>query len=534
MLIILIAFSLRVYKINSYPPSISWDEAAVSYNGYNLFTFGRDEYGKFMPLYFQSFGDDKHPVHVYLTAPFVKLFGLNEFATRFPAALFGVFNVILVFFLTNLLFKKPLIGLVAAAFFAISPQNIHFSRFNHEANFTLFFFMLGLYLFYLAIYKKITILPFSIISFVISFFAYHPSKILVPIILLILLIFYIKKIISDKKSLIMSLFIIIFAFLLIIFNPQLLGLSRVNQTSINIDTIKKTDLFKITKNEFLGRINLYLVQYSWHFSPTYLFISGDKNPRLSSQSTGEFYKIDAIFILAGVIFLIYRRSKVGFVILIWALLSPIPSSLTAEAPHSARAMYMMGSLNIIAALGFYALISIFKYRLIKLAISVVCFVILGMGLFNYLSYYFGEYSKRYAIEWQYGMKEIVEFVKTHKDYSQIYMTDIRSQPYIFFLYYLNTPLPEYLNGVVYNKEESKSFNAVSSFDQIYILENGEQNRREFYFGGWDIVESLPQEGRLYVISSSQYDGLRYKSTLDIKKIIYYPNGTEAFYLVSIL
>ena len=42
----------------------------------------------------------------------------------------------------------------------------------------------------------------------------------------------------------------------------------------------------------------------------------------------------------------------------------------------------------------------------------------------------------------------------------------------------------------------------------------------------------PVTERLYVIDSSQYDGLRYRSSFDIKKIIYYPDGGTAFYLVS--
>lgn len=530
--IVVFALALRVYKLGSYPPSISWDEAAVGYNGYSLTNFLKDEYGKILPLYFQSFGDDKHPIHIYLTAPFVTIFGLNEFSVRLPSAIFGALNVLLIFFIVNLLFKNRVIGLLSSLFLAISPQNIHFSRFNHEANFALFFFMLGLTLFYLAIKNKSNLLPFSILSFTISFLTYHPSKVIVPVIVIFLFAFYIKRIILDRRSFIISLFIVFLISFVVIINPQLLGLSRIGQTTVNKNLLKDTYIFKVTQNEFLGRVNLYFIQYFRHFTPNYLFISGDKNPRSSSQSTGEFYIIDALFLILGVIFLFYKRSKEGFIVLSWAILSPIPSAVTEEAPHAARSMFMMGSFNIISASGFYLFINLFRFRILKFTATLICLIILGFFLFNYLKYYFGEYSNRYAIEWQYGMKQIVDFVKKHEEYNQIFMTDVRSQPYIFFLYYLKTPLPEYLKSVVYNNGESKSFSTVSYFDQTFIVKEGGQSLKNIYFGGWDPIESLPQEGRLYVISPSHYDGLRYKSSFDVKKIIYYPNGTVAFYLIS--
>ena len=122
-------------------------------------------------------------------------------------------------------------------------------------------------------------------------------------------------------------------------------------------------------------------------------------------------------------------------------------------------------------------------------------------------------------DWQYGMKQSVEFVKTHPEYDQVFVTDIRSQPYIFFLFYLKTPLPEYLNTVIYNRSDTESFSTVSTFGK-------------YYFGGWDPVESMPNGGVLYIVTDSQYDGLRHRSEFDVKKIIRYSNGGDAFFLVS--
>lgn len=145
-------------------------------------------------------------------------------------------------------------------------------------------------------------------------------------------------------------------------------------------------------------------------------------------------------------------------------------------------------------------------------------VLLVLFAFSF-RYYFNEFPRRYAIDWQYDMKQIVEYVRDHPEYPYVFMTDVRSQPYIFFLYYLKTPLPEYLSSVVYNRTISKSYSAVSSYGK-------------YYFAGWDPLRDSPNEEALYILSPSEYDGLMHRSSYDIKKVIYYPNGTVAFYIVS--
>ncbi len=110
----------------------------------------------------------------------------------------------------------------------------------------------------------------------------------------------------------------------------------------------------------------------------------------------------------------------------------------------------------------------------------------------------------------------MEYVKDHPEYNQIYTTAVRSQPYIFYLYYLKTPLLTYLNTVVYNNAQDKDYNNVSFFDR-------------YSFSGWqDTIEKTTSKRVLYVLSPSEYDGLRYRSGFNINKTIYYPNETTAF------
>src|SRR3989344_6801008 len=92
--VFLFALFIRVYLLSSVPAHLSWDEASIGYNAYSILESGIDETGKTFPLVFEAFGVQKLPGYIYLSVPFVKLFGLNELSVRLPSALFGALGVI--------------------------------------------------------------------------------------------------------------------------------------------------------------------------------------------------------------------------------------------------------------------------------------------------------------------------------------------------------------------------------------------------------------------------------------------------------
>lgn len=504
-LIMVFAGFLRIYKIADNPPSISWDETAVGYNAWSILNFGKDEWGKTLPLVFKSFEDDKHPVHVYLTVPTIAVFGLNEMGVRASSALFGVLNVLVIFFLARRLFKSDLAGLIASLVLTISPYNIHFSRFNHELNFVLFFFMLGLYFLLTGIEKKnrLIILGFAFLG--IDLLSYHSAKVIVPPIVVLITILYFKDLVSVKKLFVFGILAFSFFVGLLFIQPALLGGARLKQTSSSEERT-----FTSVKNKYL-----------MHFSKEFLYEKGDANPRLSSQ-TGTFYKIDIPIVIMGTLFLLWgltKRKKEYLIILLWAILAPFPASITSEAPHAARAMFITGSWHLIITFGIFTILNIFKNKYIKTIIALVIIAVFGVYLKQYWKSYFENYKDRFAIEWQYGMKQIVEFVRDHPEYDEVYMTAERQQPYIFYLFYLETPTPSYLRTVRYNKTLSRPANTVAGFSR-------------YYFGLWDEIESPPISHVLYIVTPSSYTGLRHKLLFDTVSEIKYPNGASAYYLVS--
>src|SRR6266404_5246517 len=119
--IIVLAFVLRFYHLNSYP-ALNADEASIGYDAYSLIQTGHDQHGNAWPIDFQSFNDYKPGLYVYIVLPFVKILGLNEWSVRIPNAFIGVVSVYIIYLLAKELFgkEKELFALLAALFLAIS------------------------------------------------------------------------------------------------------------------------------------------------------------------------------------------------------------------------------------------------------------------------------------------------------------------------------------------------------------------------------------------------------------------------------
>src|SRR3989304_9431060 len=103
--IIFLAAILRFYKLGTNPPGLYWDEAVLGYDAYSILNTGKDHHGETLPLFSESFGDWKLPGYHYLLVPSIAIFGLNEFAVRFPSALLGTLTVLLTYLLVKELFR---------------------------------------------------------------------------------------------------------------------------------------------------------------------------------------------------------------------------------------------------------------------------------------------------------------------------------------------------------------------------------------------------------------------------------------------
>jgi 4-amino-4-deoxy-L-arabinose transferase-like glycosyltransferase len=525
VLILVTASFLRLYKLDKIPPSLNWDETAAAYNAYTIRNWAKDEWGKTLPLVFSSFRDDKRPVHIYITSMFFNIFGANDFTARFPSALLGILMVPLFFLFGRLYFGSDIAGLFSSFAIALSTYDVFYSRGLWEAHFSLFFFVLGLVLYKAAINGRSVFYPFAYFSFGLSMLSYHSGLVVVPLLVFLISLLYLKESTRYLIDFSLGIFIFLIFISLLFWEPRLLGTARMEQNKSNMENIEKTRSFRLTKNQWLGQLEYSLFNnnyYPSYFSLDYLLKNGSSAPRSGFQNTGLFSPLVIFLSLLGIVGIILRRRyiRVLLILFFWFFISPLPAVFTLSQSHTTRAIFMLGPPEILAGFGFYFLLSFLKNRYLKFFFSAIIVFILLFDSFPKFVNFFNNYSRNTAIEWQYGMKEIVEFVNSNPKYEKVYMDNIRQQPYIFFLWYGKVPLPEFLSTVKYDESLDKSFNTVFSFGK-------------FQFGNWDWVNSYPEPNVLYIVEPYKYTGLRFRDDFDVVHLVRYPyGGRDAFFLVS--
>ena len=477
--IILLAVILRFWQLQDVPPSMTWDEVAWGYNAYSLGIDGRDEFGKFLPLtYLESFGDFKPPLYAYLSVIPVKLFGLNEFSTRFASAFFGSLAIIVVYYLTiEILKKNPFtnvkssstIALLTSAILAISPWHIMLSRAAFEANVASFFIILGVFAF-LRSRSNIGWLFLSVISFVLSMYTFNTARIVSPILVVILFIVLRKHIFQNMlKSFFASLigaliFLPLFFFLL---TPQ--ASLRYHEVNIFSDTSLVERANQMINNDnnavwskmIHNRRFVYTLEYLKHYfdnlSPQFLFIKGDGNPKFSIQDVGQLYIWEIPFIIVGILFLIRKKEGMWFLVPILILVGIIPAGIARETPHALRIESVLPAFQILSAYGLYYFVlkikkKYFNVPLRALTVMALAFVIFG-SLVYFIHNYLRHYSNEYSREWQYGYKEAIKYVeKEGGNYDKVYFTESLGRPYIYALFYGKVSPLEFRKSALIDRE----------------------------------------------------------------------------------
>ena len=200
----------------------------------------------------------------------------------------------------------------------------------------------------------------------------------------------------------------------------------------------------------------FVKNYVSHFSPNFLFLKGDSNPRSQIPGHGQLYFIDIPFLLLGLI-AVFRNKKILYYLpLALILIAPIPAALTKESPHALRSLLAAPGYAMLAALGVdYLGRNIKKYSTVITIIAVVGYC---LSFEMYGSDFFTKYSVETASDWQYQYKEIFSSQKSGV------VTDKYAQPYIFALYYLKYPPQKFRDEVKLNPVDQWGFSKVASFN----------------------------------------------------------------------
>lgn len=443
--ILVLAAFLRLWQLGNIPLGLSNDEAGNTYSAYSIWKTGYDVSGKFLPLSF-NLDNAFSPVYIYADAPFVGLLGLSAFAARLPFALLGIACIPLMYWLTELIYKKERVSLLAAGLLAISPWHIVVSRVAIDSDFSLFFFLLGLCLF--IYYRKSKGILLSFVPFVLGFYSYHATKLFFIPMFPLLLWYYRKDLFSNRKAagILLAGVVLLFASFVFVARTQSVGRQGIffwndtNQASAVVNHereyttgIALGPLFS-NKLAFFGTAirNNYLEA----FSPEFLFLYGEPSGlkrMFSLLTSGELYVIEAVFLLMGLYVLFKERlAKLPLLLL---LLAPLPSAFILEQSYVNRSIMMVPFLVILVALGINHGYKLAMQRHRHIAYSILVTVVLAyLILFGQFCYvYFFRFPLYSADAWFAQDREIAGYVTAHhREYPHIYINHAGS---MFLLQY---------------------------------------------------------------------------------------------------
>ena len=450
VIIIVLSFFLRTYKISDNPPSLNWDEVSHGYNAYSILKTGKDEWGIKFLLIFRAYGDYKLPLYIYLTAVSELLFGLNSFSIRLVSALSGVGLVILGYLITKKLTKNSAFSLIAAFLTSVSPWGLFLSRVAVEANLGAFLFALGLYLLisWLTDYRQRE-LAFATLFWGLSLHAYNSARVLIPVFMVLTTMFVIKE--KKGKQLLMFFLILLIFWLPIVgqfFNRsgtvRFEWVSLIDQGKISqiIQKRETSTLPKTITRAVYNRPTFFvfyaLRNYFVNLSPKYLFFRGGSHYQFSLPNHELLYLVAAPFLLLGLIKILIKGNKEERLIGLWFFASFIPSAITKDAPHVLRSILVLPSPMILTALGLQLTVNFLKGRskfggkLLIFVLTLAVFVSFGRWWNDYSNIY----PKAYSWSWQYGYKEVVSYIKSvYEKYDKIFFTKRYGEPHEFILFY---------------------------------------------------------------------------------------------------
>ena len=337
---------------------------------------------------------------------------------------------------------------------SFAPWHLHYSRSGFDVTVLLVIILSSMICFIKGLKNK----AFLILSFLIwplAFYTYSTSLVFTLFFLPFFAWIFRRKIRKlDKKNLFVGgiAFLIISVPLLInLVNQRALG--RFSQISITNDARMIDELHQKrvqsggkgrvfhNKGVYLGK--KFFTYYLQAFSPEFLFIKGDPNPRHSVNDFGMLpFTLAPLLLLGFYAACIEEKTKLkraNLLFFAWLLTAPIASALTIDGGnHATRLFLMLPPLLYFASLGAKYILG-FKNRLIfKGLIVLLTIAFIGEWVF-YTNQYFFHYPRESWEYFDYGYREAFLYLKENDSrYDQVFIDSSKGPPILQTLYWLKT------------------------------------------------------------------------------------------------
>ena len=441
LLILVLAAVLRLTDIKINPPALNQDEAVSAYDAYCLGKTMHDHHGNFCPVVLQSFNDWTSPTVTYLSIPFIKVFGLNIFGTRFPVALLGIFTVWLLFlFLMEIGLEKSN-ALFGSFLLAIIPWHITATRWGHPFAIVPFFLILMLLLFLRAEKeqkpRKASLLYLlSGLTGVLLAYSYPAQKLFVPTLVIALSVIFLFRKWKNLAIFSLPFFVMIF--------PQY-WLTYIDPAKYNSRFQWVSYLAK--PHPFSEILSLFFTRYSSYLLPDFHFGSGD--PDIMHQVPGMpiSYSILCFFFYLGIGICIYYlfskkdfflSKKIILMLLGWFFLFPVAASMTNELNHIMRAVHGLPLVIIFTCISLQYLKNAMSEKLPAYFIQGLLVIYCAFSLVEFQHILFHKYPANNDVKtaFQFGIRQSMEYaIKHENEYDSVKVDGNINQPYIYYLFF---------------------------------------------------------------------------------------------------
>lgn len=483
ILVILTAAFLRFYQISSNPKAMYGDGLTLVYDAYSILKTGHDQKGNFLPLVF-PLGGGRPGGYIYATVPFVALFGPTALAASLVSVLSGLGIVFLLYLLGKELFSEG-IGLTIAVVAAINPWELSLSRGPFESHFALFLTLLGFYCFWKGLKQKYWLIGFGLSS-ALAIQTYSTYRLMVPLFTLLLLLWSRKKSILDyfkKPLLVFSLLVIVASSLLGVY----MTVSRGREDRFDIINIFKDPTLrsaisqKVKAERLLSSLSptishalqttqmelagVLVENYASNFLPAFLFIHGDGQVRHNPAEIGEFFWVDLVLSIIGIVYLVKKDKRLLSLLVGWMLIAPVATSLVGSA-HALRSSFLLPPLLIFTGIGLHNLWVTRKKPYISFILTILSVVFFIQFIYFFNRFYFIAPQKD-AKAWSYPAKEAYLLAaKNHQQFDYLILSnDIDNMEFAYPVYAkLNPTLVIKQNQNPTRIGEYKFF----KYDNVYI------------------------------------------------------------------
>lgn len=419
---------IHTWKLDSIPKGLYVDESSIGLNAASVSETGYDEHGKYLPTYFEAFGEYKNPLYIYSTALIFKLAGISVFNLRLTSFIFFLLFLAGLFLLVKNLFRNNIVTLYSLLAGGTLPWFFNLSRMAFEVISQPAIIIFCLYFVYktycdnnkhIFLYPLITGLLIGL-----SVYSFTTARLLSFLLLLTIIMVYYKQI-EGNITLLSGFFISIIPYLCFYLSDPSKLTNRFTMVTYIYDT-------RLT---LIDKFSQFLNSYVSYLSPSYLFLKGDSSMRHHNAYGGELYIAVVVLSVIGLAWLFFRRKHNHFslFLLINLLLSPVAAALTT-GDSSLRSILVGLYLLIFSTYGINVLISLQskKAKLVSLTCLATLFVFEVGG---YLNDYFSVYPQKTV--WAFESYDLPKSLQTalNQNPTDIIVSNQSNEPYAHLDFY---------------------------------------------------------------------------------------------------